>query len=186
MNLFEILLIALGLSMDCFAASIALGINMKTGKAWHFLRIALAFAISQGIMPLLGWFAGNTFSHLITEYDHWVAFSILLILGIRMIYEHFKQQEEKKQINPNKKRVVFTLAIATSIDALAVGVSFSFLSIDMTMATLVIILITFVLSLIGLLAGHRSKSSISLPAELIGGIFLIGIGIKILIEHLMA
>jgi manganese efflux pump family protein len=186
MNLFEIVLIALGLSMDCFAASIALGINMKSQRTWHYLRISLAFAVSQGVMPLLGWLAGNTFSHLITEYDHWVAFGILLVLGLRMIYEHFQQQEDKKQINPNKKRVVFTLAFATSIDALAVGITFSFLTIDMTLATVVIALTTLLVSLIGLFLGHRSKSKLSIPAELIGGLFLIGIGIKILIEHLTA
>ena len=185
MYLFDIILIAIGISMDCFAVSIACGVKMKRFELWPFFRIALFFAILQSIMPLLGWLAGNTFKHLIEDVDHWIAFGILFLLGIRMIYEQFYGLPEKKILNPYRFNVVFILALATSIDALAVGLSFAILKINLSIATLLIFITTFIFSILGLLIGHQSRFKIRLPAELIGGIVLISIGTKILLEHLV-
>lgn len=222
MNLLDILLIALGLAMDCFAVSIACGIffsgaaarqsTSATGQtpsattsgqtpftssqpvttaqpinAWSYLRIAFLFGLFQGLMPVFGWYAGSTFNKYIQEIDHWIAFGILLILGVKMIIEQFKNEEDccdTSKKDPSKLLVVLTLAVATSIDALAVGISFSFLHSDPYTPSAVIALITLFVSLIGLALGHHFVRRIRIPAELLGGLVLIGIGIKILVEHL--
>jgi manganese efflux pump family protein len=184
MNLFDIILIAIGLSMDCFAVSIACGITMKKLNFKPIFRIAFMFGLFQAIMPLLGWLAGSTFQHLIDGFDHWLAFGILLFLGGRMIYEYFFVHPENKKMNPYKLRVILALSIATSIDALAVGLSFAFLKIDLWFSVIIIGLTSFLFSVIGLLFGHRYGKRFKIPAELFGGIVLIGIGTKILLEHL--
>jgi len=184
MNLSDIILIAIGLAMDCFAVSIACGIAMKPFRFGPALRIAFLFGLFQAVMPLIGWLAGSTFKHLIESYDHWIAFGILLLLGGRMLWEYFFVHPDKKILNPYKKRVVLTLALATSIDALAIGLSFAFLHIDLMMPVLIIGVSSLLFSSLGLLIGKRYGHRFHIPAELFGGIVLIGIGIKILIEHL--
>jgi manganese efflux pump family protein len=184
MNLSDIILIAIGLAMDCFAVSIACGIAMKPFRLWPAFRIALLFGLFQAMMPWIGWLAGNTFKHLIESFDHWIAFGILLILGGRMLWDYFFVHPDKKILNPYKKRVVLTLALATSIDALAVGLSFAFLHIDLILSVTIIGAASLFFSSLGLFIGHRYGHRYNIPAELFGGIVLIGIGIKILIEHL--
>lgn len=186
MDLLNIVLIAVGLSMDCFAVAIACGMNMKKLKSWPSLRIALSFALFQGAMPLFGWLAGSTFKHLIESYDHWIAFGILLLLGARMIYEQFHSHPDQKKMDPYRKRVVLMLSVATSIDALAVGLSFALLNMNLLLTTSIIALTTFLFTLLGLLIGNRSYFRFTIPAELIGGLVLISIGTKILFEHLNA
>ncbi len=187
---FEIWLLAVGLAMDCFAISIASGIIMRRIWLRPMLTMAFFFGFFQALMPLLGWAGTNLFSHLIESIDHWVAFGILAFLGGRMVMESFKKEDCKHNYDPTDLKVVLTLAVATSIDALAVGVSFSCLGIRTFSAILSPILIigfvSFVLSLIGLTFGIRFGCGIArrLRAELLGGIILILIGIKILIEHL--
>lgn len=185
MNLSDIILIAIGLAMDCFAVSIACGFAMKKITFWPAFRIAFFFGLFQAIMPLIGWLVGNRFQLYIENCDHWIAFIILLILGARMIHENFKKEDaNKKRLNPYKLAVILTLAVATSIDALAVGVSFAFLQIDLWSSIAIIGIASFLFSIIGVVFVNRYCCRYKIPAELLGGIVLIGIGTKILIEHL--
>lgn len=187
---FEIWLLALGLAMDCFAVSIASGIILKRIQLRPMLVMALSFGFFQALMPLLGWIGASFFSHLIECLDHWIAFAILLFLGGRMVLESFKDEDCKQEYDPTRLKVVLALSVATSIDALAVGVSFAFLGIKDCSAILppigIIGFVSFVVSMIGLIFGIRFGCGIArkLRAELWGGIILIIIGLKILIEHL--
>lgn len=186
----EIWLLAIGLAMDCFAVSIASGILLKRMQLRPMLVMAFFFGLFQALMPLLGWIGASFFSHLIENIDHWIAFVILLFLGGRMVLESFKDEDCKQEFDPTKLKVVLALAVATSIDALAVGVSFAFLGIRDCSAIIspicIIGFVSFVLSMIGLMFGIRFGCGIArkLKAELWGGIILILIGVKILIEHL--
>ena len=186
----EIWLLAIGLAMDCLAVSIASGIILKRIQWRPMLVMAFFFGLFQAIMPLLGWLGASTFSHLIDSVDHWIAFAILAFLGGRMIKESFKEEDCCQRFNPASLKVVITMAIATSIDALAIGVSFAFLGIKSCSSILypvgIIGFVSFLMSLIGLIFGIRFGCGIArkLHAELWGGIILILIGTKILIEHL--
>ncbi|WP_455584509.1 manganese efflux pump MntP [Bacteroides sp.] len=186
----EIWMLAIGLAMDCFAVSIASGIILKRIQWRPMLIMAFFFGLFQAFMPLLGWAGASTFSHLIESVDHWIAFGILAFLGGRMIKESFKDEECRQEFNPASLKVVLTMSIATSIDALAVGVSFAFLGVQDFSAILspicIIGFVSFVLSITGLLFGIKCGCGIArkLRAELWGGIILVIIGIKILIEHL--
>lgn len=184
MNSLDIVLLATGLAMDCFAVSIACGIALKPFRWGPAIRIAFFFGLFQALMPLLGWLAGSAFQHLIESFDHWVSFGILILLGGRMIWENFFGHPDEKSLNPFRLRVVLTLAVATSIDALAVGLSFAFLKINLCLALTVIGLVSVFFSGLGLFIGKRFGHRYNIPAELLGGIVLIGIGIKILLEHL--
>ena len=187
---FEIWLLAVALAMDCFAVSIANGIVLKRFQWRPVLTMAFAFGLFQALMPLIGWLCANTFSHLIEDVDHWIAFAILAFLGGRMIVESFKGEECEHKLNPKSLKTVFTMAVATSIDALAVGFSFAFLGINDYMSILspigIIGLVSFLMSFVGLLFGIQCgcKYAHRLKAELWGGIILVAIGVKILIEHL--
>ena len=186
----EIWLLAIGLAMDCLAVSIASGIILKRIQWRPMLVMAFFFGLFQAIMPLLGWLGASTFSHLIESVDHWIAIAILAFLGGRMIKESFKEEDCCQRFNPASLKVVITMAIATSIDALAIGVSFAFLGIKSCSSILypvgIIGFVSFLMSLIGLIFGIRFGCGIArkLRAELWGGIILILIGTKILIEHL--
>ena len=181
---------AIGLAMDCFAVSISSGIILKRTRLRPMLIMALFFGLFQALMPLLGWIGASMFSHLIESIDHWIAFGILAFLGGRMVRESFKDEDCRHEYDPTSLKVVLALAIATSIDALAVGVSFAFLGIKGFSAILppigIIGFVSFVLSMAGLMFGIRFGCGIArkLRAELWGGIILILIGTKILIEHL--
>ena len=186
----EIWLLAIGLAMDCFAVSIASGIILKRTQWRPMLVMALAFGLFQALMPFIGWMFAKTFSHLIESIDHWIAFGILAFLGGRMIMESFKDEDCKHEYDPTSLKVVLALAVATSIDALAVGVSFAFLGIKQFSAILspigIIGFVSFALSMVGLMFGIRFGCGIArrLRAELWGGIILVIIGTKILVEHL--
>lgn len=186
----EIWLLALGLAMDCFAVSIASGILLKRTLWRPMLVMAFFFGLFQAAMPLLGWIGASTFSHLIKELDHWIAFAILAFLGGRMVKESFKDEGCKEEFDPKSLKVVLALAVATSIDALAIGVSFAFLGIqhfaEILTPVSIIGFISFAMSMIGLTFGIRFGCGIAqkLRAELWGGIILILIGVKILVEHL--
>ena len=184
MNGLEIWLLAVGLAMDCFAISIASGILLKRTLWRPMLTMAFFFGLFQAIMPLLGWIGASTFSHLIESLDHWIAFIILAFLGGRMVRESFKDEDCKKEYDPKSLKVVLALAVATSIDALAIGVSFAFLGMrdfsEILAPISIIGFVSFVMSLIGLLFGIRFGCGIArkLRAELWGGIILIIIGTK--------
>ena len=175
MGIISILLIAVGLAMDSLAVSISGGIVMRPFCMRQSLRLALTMGIFQGGMTLLGWLMGVSFSSYITAFDHWIAFILLGFLGGKMIYESFG--EEETTISSFSTKTLLTLGVATSIDALAVGVSMAFLKTSIYFPAFIIGFVTFALSLIGVIKG--------INVELFGGIILIAIGVKILIEHLM-
>ena len=186
----EIWLLAIGLAMDCFAVSIASGIILNRTQWRPMLVMALAFGLFQALMPFIGWMFAKSFSHLIESIDHWIAFAILAFLGGRMILESFKDEECRQTYNPASPKVVFTMAIATSFDALDIGNSFAFHGIndytEILSPILIIGFVSFVMSLIGLFFGIKCGCGCAriLKAELWGGIILVFIGLKILIEHL--
>ncbi|MBU3852744.1 MAG: manganese efflux pump MntP family protein [Candidatus Paraprevotella stercoravium] len=190
MTSFEIWLLAVGLAMDCFAVSIASGIVLRRVQWRAMLLMSLSFGIFQALMPLIGWTAASLFSHLIEEIDHWVAFGILGFLGVRMIREGLKSEECRETFDPTRLFVVFTFAVATSIDALAVGVSFAFVGMEgvggILPAVGIIGFVSFLMSLLGLCFGIQCGCGLArkLKAEVVGGVILVLIGCKILVEHL--
>ena len=183
MGIISILLIAVGLAMDSLAVSISGGIVMRPFCMRQSLRLALTMGIFQGGMTLLGWLMGVSFSSYITAFDHWIAFILLGFLGVKMIYESFG--EEETTISSFSTKTLLTLGVATSIDALAVGVSMAFLKTSIYFPAFIIGFVTFALSLIGVISGYRFGKIKGINVELFGGIILIAIGVKILIEHLM-
>lgn len=189
MTHFEILLLALALAMDCFAVSMASGIIFKRVIPGQMLAMVLLFGFFQALNPLLGWLGTELFRSLIESVDHWVAFAVLCVLGVRMIMDSFKE-EEKKSFNPRRMKVIFTLAIATSIDALAVGISFSCMGYNTFMSLLyplvTIGVVSSLMTAFGLCIGVKFGKALSerLRAELWGGLLLIAIGVKVLVEHL--
>lgn len=182
MGFLELLLIALSLSMDCFAVSISFGTMKK--MAWRdILKTAFFFGIFQGIMPLIGWLIGDIVQSFMESVDHWIAFGILSFIGIKMIMQSFRL-ESKKSIDIRKPSVLLSLSIATSIDALITGISFGFIRVNIFKAALIITIVTFINTIIGAKLGEKTSFIPAKYAEIIGGIVLIGIGLKILLEHL--
>lgn len=184
MNVLTISLIGLGLSMDCFAVSVASGLAIKELKIHHILRIAFFFGLFQALMPVIGWFAGMGFRSYIENYDHWIAFGLLAAIGVKMIYESRTLEEEEKSIDPRKIFVLLALSVATSIDALAVGLSLSFLKVAILTPAAIFGAITFAVSLAGIFIGDKFGHLFEKYVELAGGLILIAIGSKILIQHL--
>ena len=186
MGLFEIFMIGVGLSMDAFAASICKGLNMRRLSAKNMLIIGLFFGGFQALMPAVGWILGKQFEVYITSVDHWVAFALLAFIGGKMIYDVFHGDEDgccNEKTDKLDMKEVLTLAVATSIDALAVGISFAFLQVEILKAVSVIGVTTFVLSVVGVAVGNMFGAKYEKNATLSGGIILILIGLKILLEH---
>ncbi len=183
MNIIAILILGISLSFDTFAVSITCGINENNIKYSKALKIASIFAITQAVMPLIGWIIGYSIKNYITTVDHWIAFGLLSIIGIKMIIESLKNNG-KNCININDIRVIFTLAIATTIDALIVGITFPILKINIPTAIFVIGIVTFIVSIIGIVFGKNVGKNFGKKSEIIGGICLIILGLKILFEHL--
>lgn len=190
MNYFEIAALSIGLAMDCFAVSICAGLGMQKIRWRTILTAAFFFGFFQGVMPILGWTLSLSFNRYIESYDHWIAFGLLAFLGIRMIREEYKEEEcaECHTFHLEKLKTVLALAVATSIDALAVGISFACVGYktlgSMALPTLIIGAVSFVLSIGGFLGGIVFGRRFHPKAELLGGIILIVIGLKILCEHL--
>lgn len=184
----EALILAFALAMDCFAVSIASGIIMKRVKWQPMLLMATLFGLFQAVNPVVGWVGTDYCHNLIANFDHWIAFLILAFLGGRMVMESFKK-EEKKNFNPESIKVIFTMAIATSIDAFAVGISFSCMGIkswgELLFPLVAIGTVSFLLSIVGLFFGIKfgERYAQRLRAELWGGLILIAIGVKVLVEH---
>ena len=183
MGISEIIFISASLAMDAFAVSICKGLSMKKLDWKKAFIIALYFGAFQGLMPVIGYFLGATFSDLVTSIDHWIAFALLSIIGGNMIKESFDDEEEKRNDNVDFKTMI-VLAIATSIDTLAVGITFAFLKTNIVLSVVLIGIITFVISLLGVNIGNKFGDKFQNKAELSGGIILILIGLKILLEHL--
>jgi len=180
-----IIVIAVGLAMDAFAVSVATGATYKKPGSNHAFRMAFAFGGFQAIMPIVGWLAGLTLREYIKDYDHWVAFGLLAFIGSKMIYESFKIRRAQQQADTLSTAMLLVLAFATSIDALAVGITFSFLLAgSLAIAVIIIGLITFVFSYSGFYIGKRFDHFFETGIEAIGGLILLAIGTKILLEHL--
>lgn len=183
MELFEIVAIGFGLAMDAFAVSVCKGLSMKKIDWKKGIIIALYFGAFQALMPVLGYFLGNTFSSLVQKIDHWIAFILLAVIGGNMIKESADDEKENRNDNVDVKTMAL-LAIATSIDALAIGITFAFFEVNILLAIGIIGIITFTLSIIGVIIGNKFGDKFQNKAELAGGIILIIIGFKILLEHL--
>jgi len=185
MGFLEIILIAIGLSMDAFAVSITLGLNSKKPEIKDYLIPGLFFGFFQALMPFIGYFAGTLFADNIKNFDHWIAFALLVLIGGKMIKESFSKEGEESAKNPSQFLKMLLLAVATSIDALAIGVTFAFFEINIYAAILIIGLTTCAISIggvkVGSIFGIRFKSK----AEIFGGVVLVILGIKILVEHLL-
>jgi len=184
MDIFNIIIIAFGLAMDAFAVSITSGLTIKNLRINHVFRIALFFGLFQAFMPLIGWLAGLSLRDFIASIDHWIAFILLSFIGCKMIYESIKTESSERKINPLNIYILLMLSIATSIDALAIGISFAFLMISIITPMIIIGIVTFLLSFIGVFIGNKKGHFFEGKIEILGGFILIGIGIKILIEHL--
>lgn len=197
MSILELWLLAVALAMDCFTVSIVFGVLLRKIEWRTILVVAFLFGLFQAMMPLAGWLATNSFSSLIEDYDHWIAFGLLAFLGGRMIKESFSDDEEEgeaeaedKHINPRKLKTQLVFAVATSIDALAVGISFTCLGFNtissLSLPLLIIGFVSLAFSIVGSLLGIRFGKGVEkrLKPELLGGIVLIIIGIRVLCEHL--
>lgn len=183
MDTLSIIFIAIGLSMDSFAVSIANGLTIRDLNAKKKFIISFMMTIFHALMISIGWFAGIGIEKYIKDFDHWVAFILLLFIGLKMIYESIKNKDNEKKMEFNIS-VILGQSFATSIDALAVGISFAFLSLSIFAPVLIIGFVIFVFSLIGLQLGKIVGKRIRKGVEILGGLVLIGIGFKILIEHL--
>lgn len=183
LGMWELFIIAVGLSMDAFAVSICKGLSVKQLKPVHAFTVGIYFGGFQAAMPLIGYFLGRQFESMITSIDHWIAFVLLVLIGANMIREAFGEEEELNDSFSFK--TMLPLAVATSIDALAVGVTFAFLGVHIVPAVSFIGIITFILSAVGLKIGNVFGNKYKSKAEIAGGIVLILMGIKILVQHLL-
>lgn len=179
-----VVLIAVGLAMDAFAVSLSSGLALGCPSCRNAATIGGAFGAFQAVMPLIGWSVGSAFRPLIEGVDHWVAFGLLALVGSKMIYEAARPEIERENLNPLDGRVLLILALATSIDALAVGLSFAMLNGSIVTPVLIIGAVTFSLSFVGVMAGGRLGGMLGRRMEIIGGLILVGIGARILIAHL--
>jgi putative Mn2+ efflux pump MntP len=184
MALWSVFLIALGVSADAFAVALGKGLHMRRLNYRTAILIAVTFAAFQAGMPLLGWFLGNQLEDYITEFDHWVAFGLLALIGGKMLWDAFTGGDDTDVDDRLRVRELLLLAIATSVDALAVGISFAFLSVPIGPSVVVIGFTTLVLTFAGVLIGHRAGLKFRGPAEVVGGAILILIGTNILFDHL--
>ena len=185
MGLLELLIIAVGLSMDAFAVSISKGLSVKTIRPQYMLKAAIWFGGFQALMPVVGYFVGFYFSDLVASVDHWIAFVLLSLIGANMIKESF--DKDSCEIDPDFSfKTMLAMAVATSIDALAVGVSFAFLKVNIWTSVLVIGLTTAAFSAAGILIGNIFGCRYKSKAEFVGGVILVVMGLKILLTHLLA
>lgn len=185
MDILTILLIGVGLAMDAFSVSVTDGIILKKPRFIDSCKIALFFGAFQFLMPVIGYLLGSAFAKYITAFDHWIAFVLLGFIGAKMIWEAISEKDECGEAkNPLDTYTLFILAIATSIDALAVGITFATMAVPVLFASAIIGVLTFFICLLGVYLGSWCGNLLGNKAEIIGGLVLIGIGIKILIEHL--
>lgn len=184
MDIIQIAIIGLGLAMDACAVSIGKGLTLRRVHLRHILSVGLWFGGFQALMPIMGYLLGRSFTEYVESIDHWIAFGLLLLIGINMIREAFGKEESHN--SDFGFRTMLLMAIATSIDALAVGISIAFMHVDIWIAAAVIGIVTMAISSIGILLGAKIGAKIGSKAGALGGIILIAIGVNILIEHLAA
>ena len=185
MSLISLLLIALALAMDAFAVALAAGVVLAPVSKRQLFRLGFHFGLFQGLMPIIGWLAGRSIQSLISAFDHWVAFGLLAFVGGKMIYEACSAEDEQDRSDPTKGMTMVMLSIATSIDALAVGLSLAVVGVEIWTPALVIGLVAAIMTVIGMLLGGKVGSIWGQRVEIVGGLILIGIGTKILLESLL-
>lgn len=184
MNIFVTSFIAIGLALDAFAVAVSSGIVAPRVRCRHALKVGMFFGGFQAGMPVIGWAAGSLFKNAISGIDHWISFVLLCFIGLHMVYESLHTSPQRSGINPLDTHVLVLLSIATSVDALAAGVSFAFLSVAIVRTALIIGTITFLLSFVGYYLGDRLGAFFKKRIRIIGGIILVLIGLKILLEHI--
>ena len=180
----SILVIAIGLGMDAFSVAIGVGASYRVISFGPVLRLSFFFGLFQVLMPIAGWFAGVSVASIIAGYDHWVAFGLLAFVGGKMILESFNEEAKVHTTDPTKGFTLIILSVATSIDALAVGLSFAFLKIPVFYPSLIIGIVAFFMTMAGMFFGEKLGKVVGRKVEILGGLILIGIGVKIVIEHM--
>jgi putative Mn2+ efflux pump MntP len=186
MGFLEIVAIAVGLAMDSCAVSLGSGVNPQASGYQPALRMSFGFGLFQALMPVIGWFAGFTIEPLIAAFDHWIAFGLLAFVGMRMIRSGLNPEIEAHAIDPSRGIPLLMLCVATSIDALAVGLSLAVLRVQIWYPAIVIGIITMLLSFVGARVGSRLGCRFGKRMEIIGGIILIGIGIRVVVTHFLS
>ena len=185
-DLISILLVAVGLSADCFAVALSSGISSPNPSWGKILRVAVAFGIFQALMPVIGWFLGRTLIDFISSFDHWVAFGLLSLVGGKMLYESFRHSDESAQVSDiSRGWLLITMSVATSIDALAVGLSFALLNINLRLASPIIGIVALAITIVGFQLGRRAGRFMGKRAEMLGGLILLAIAIRILLSHIL-
>jgi putative Mn2+ efflux pump MntP len=184
MGILALLLLSIGLSFDTFAVSVSCGLVEKNLKFLQAARIAFFFAFFQALMPVIGWIFGYSIKKYITPLDHWIVFGLLSFVGLKMIYDSYKTNRDEKSFNPQNLKVILFLSFATTIDAFAVGITFAFLEVNLLLASYIIGGVTFISAMLGMFFGKKLSVFSSKKMEIIGGLILIAIGLKILIQHL--
>lgn len=186
LDLASLLLIAIGLSADCFAVAVGASISAKSLSPRTVLRTAAAFGMAQALMPTLGWLVGRTVVDLIASYDHWAAFALLTVIGGRMLWQSFQPEDpEAAGTDVTRGAALLLLAVATSIDALAVGLSLAFVEVNIILAVLTIGGVAFLITAMGFLVGRGASHLVGKRAETVGGAILIAIGLRILLTHVL-
>jgi putative Mn2+ efflux pump MntP len=184
-TVFTAFLIAIGLAMDCFAVSIGVGTGQQVNDRRSRLRLAFHFGLFQGGMTLIGWLAGSTIADYISSFDHWLALALLGYVGFSMIRNGFSNNHQKFELNPSKGRMMVVLSVATSIDAMAVGLSMAMIQTPVIFASIVIGIVSFTLSIFGLTMGNKLGRIIGKRMEIAGGVILVLIGIRIVVTHVL-
>jgi putative Mn2+ efflux pump MntP len=186
MSFSEILVMAVGLAMDCFAVSLGIGTTGYANNPRALFRLSYHFGLFQALMPVLGWLVGTQISGLVSSFDHWIAFGLLAFVGVRMIRSGLDAEGESHTKDPSRGGTMVMLSVATSIDAFAIGLTLAMLQVDILYPSVVIGVVTGILSLIGLLLGGRLGAAFGKRMEVIGGVLLIFIGLRVLLSHLLA
>ena len=180
----ELILIAIGLAMDAFAVSVGKGLTVDKVTPRHAISAGMWFGGFQALMPIIGYMLGHSFQHVVSSIDHWIAFALLLLIGLNMIRETLWADDKESHDSDFGPRKMFVMAVATSIDALTIGITLAFLNVNIWLAAAVIGLITFALSAMGVILGSRFGAKFGSKAGILGGVVLIALGVKILLEHL--
>ena len=187
MSFWALFLIALGVSADAFAVALTKGLHMRRFDLRNAVVIAVTFGLFQAVMPLVGWVLGSQFAAYIRDFDHWIAFALLALVGGKMLWEAFSSHaDDEKDFDRLDPKQLLVLALATSIDALAVGVTLAFVDVSIVGAVALIGVTTLVLAFVGVVVGRRVGARFGKPAEIAGGVILILIGARILFDHLSA
>ena len=184
-NIFSLLLISIGLAMDCFAISLGISCSGKPVSIAQVIRVAGAFGAAQAAMPVIGWLGGRSFVDTISSYDHWFIFGVLLLVGVHMVWESFQEEREGEKLDLTRGWGLLSLAILTSIDALATGVALAFEKTDILLAAVTIGSVTFLIVILGFFLGGKAGERLGSWAGVLGGFILIGIGVQVLLAHLL-